>query len=159
MTMKLTSSWMNEIVQLQKDQELGEFSLEIPVDSSQLDKMDSFVMYGKRTKLPNTKSEAKASLSLVLIWASAMKTMNTASASVPRIQAIHRIERDLWHNRTISQELEKRPETKKSNGTFGRHIDAQLAGSIQPTMEWADQAMGYYNTESTGRHHYPGCNR
>lgn len=32
MTMKLTSSWMNEIVQLQKDQELGEFSLEIPVE-------------------------------------------------------------------------------------------------------------------------------
>ena len=42
MTMKLTSSWMNEIVQLQKDQELGEFSLEIPVDSSQLDKNGFF---------------------------------------------------------------------------------------------------------------------
>ena len=40
--MKLTSSWMNEIVQLQKDQELGEFSLEIPVDSSQLDKNGFF---------------------------------------------------------------------------------------------------------------------
>ncbi len=42
MTMKLTSSWMNEIVQLQKDQELGQFSLEIPVDSSQLDRNGFF---------------------------------------------------------------------------------------------------------------------
>lgn len=50
-TMKLTSSWMNEIVQLQKDQELGEFSLEIPVDSSQLDKNGFFryVRKGKET--------------------------------------------------------------------------------------------------------------
>lgn len=34
---KITSSWMNEIVQLQKDQELGEFSINIPVDTSLLD--------------------------------------------------------------------------------------------------------------------------
>lgn len=83
MTMKLTSSWMNEIVQLQKDQELGEFSLEIPVDSSQLDKNGFFRYVREENETPNTKSEAKASLSPVLIWASAMKTMNTASASVP----------------------------------------------------------------------------
>lgn len=38
MNIKLTSSWMNEIVQLQKNQELGEFSINIPVDPSLLDK-------------------------------------------------------------------------------------------------------------------------
>ncbi len=38
MNIKLTSSWMNEIVQLQKDQVLGEFSINIPVDPSILDK-------------------------------------------------------------------------------------------------------------------------
>lgn len=37
MNIKLISSWMNEIVQLQKDQELGEFSINIPVDQSVLD--------------------------------------------------------------------------------------------------------------------------
>lgn len=37
MNIKLTSSWMNEIVQLQKNQELGEFSINIPVDPSILD--------------------------------------------------------------------------------------------------------------------------
>ena len=37
MNIKLTSSWMNEIVQLQKNQELGEFSINIPVDQSILD--------------------------------------------------------------------------------------------------------------------------
>ena len=34
---KLISSWMNEIVQLQKNQELGEFTINIPVDESVLD--------------------------------------------------------------------------------------------------------------------------
>lgn len=38
MNIKLLSSWMNEIVQLQKNQELGEFSINIPVDQSVLDK-------------------------------------------------------------------------------------------------------------------------
>ena len=38
MNIILTSSWMNEIVQLQKDQELGHFSLNIPVDPTILDK-------------------------------------------------------------------------------------------------------------------------
>ena len=37
MDIKLLSSWMNEIVQLQKNQELGEFSINIPVDQSVLD--------------------------------------------------------------------------------------------------------------------------
>lgn len=37
MNIKLTSSWMNEIVQLQKNQELGEFNINIPVDQSLLD--------------------------------------------------------------------------------------------------------------------------
>jgi len=37
MNIKLTSSWMNEIVQLQKNQELGSFSINIPVDQSGLD--------------------------------------------------------------------------------------------------------------------------
>ena len=37
MKIKLTSSWMNEIVQLQKDQELGEFNINIPVEQDMLD--------------------------------------------------------------------------------------------------------------------------
>ena len=37
MNIKLRSSWMNEIVQLQKNQELGEFSIIIPVDEEALD--------------------------------------------------------------------------------------------------------------------------
>lgn len=37
MNIKLISSWMNSIVQLQKDQELGEFSINIPVDPKILD--------------------------------------------------------------------------------------------------------------------------
>lgn len=37
MNIKLTSSWINEIVQLQKNQELGEFSINIPVDEKVLD--------------------------------------------------------------------------------------------------------------------------
>ncbi len=37
MNIKITSSWMNEIVQLQKNQELGEFSINIPVDEKVLD--------------------------------------------------------------------------------------------------------------------------
>lgn len=55
MTMKLTSSWMNEIVQLQKDQELGEFSLEIPVDSSQLDKNGFFRYVREENETPKYK--------------------------------------------------------------------------------------------------------
>lgn len=37
MNIKIISSWMNEIVQLQKNQELGEFSINIPVDQKVLD--------------------------------------------------------------------------------------------------------------------------
>lgn len=38
MNIKLISSWMNEIVQLQKNQELGAFVLNVPVDPEELDK-------------------------------------------------------------------------------------------------------------------------
>lgn len=44
MDMTLTSSWMNEIVMLQKDQVLGEFNITIPVDQSMLDS-DGFLRY------------------------------------------------------------------------------------------------------------------
>lgn len=37
MNLKLISSWMNEIVQLQKNQELGAFVLNVPVDPKELD--------------------------------------------------------------------------------------------------------------------------
>lgn len=37
MNIKITSSWMNSIVQLHKNQELGEFSINIPVDEKVLD--------------------------------------------------------------------------------------------------------------------------
>lgn len=37
MDIRLTSSWMNEIIQLQKDQELGTFTITIPVSPEQLD--------------------------------------------------------------------------------------------------------------------------
>lgn len=36
LTMKLTSSWINELTLLQKDKELGRFTLTVPVDSAQL---------------------------------------------------------------------------------------------------------------------------
>lgn len=48
MNIKLTSSWMNEIVQLQKNQELGEFSINIPVDQSLLD-YKGFLRYVRNT--------------------------------------------------------------------------------------------------------------
>lgn len=38
MNITIMSSWMNEIVQLQKDQVLGEFSINVPVDPKVLDK-------------------------------------------------------------------------------------------------------------------------
>ena len=45
--------------------------------------MDSFVTYGKGKRLPNIKSEEKASLFPVPIWASVTRMTNTESASVP----------------------------------------------------------------------------
>lgn len=42
MNLKLFSSWMNEIVQLQKDQLLGEFNITIPVLPTQLDEYGYF---------------------------------------------------------------------------------------------------------------------
>ena len=47
MDMTLTSSWMNEIVMLQKDQVLGEFNITIPVDPSMLDN-DGFLRYVRK---------------------------------------------------------------------------------------------------------------
>lgn len=51
MNIKLVSSWMNEIVQLQKDQELGEFSLNIPVDPTILDGK-GFLRYVRQENTP-----------------------------------------------------------------------------------------------------------
>lgn len=44
---RLTSSWMNELAQLQKNQELGAFSISIPVDSTMLDS-DGFLRYARK---------------------------------------------------------------------------------------------------------------
>ncbi|MCR4854514.1 MAG: hypothetical protein K5893_13095 [Prevotella sp.] len=44
MDITISSSWMNEIVQLQKNQELGTFTINIPVDQSLLDK-NGFMRY------------------------------------------------------------------------------------------------------------------
>ncbi len=44
MDISIISSWMNEVVQLQKDVELGRFGINIPVDPSLLDK-DGFLRY------------------------------------------------------------------------------------------------------------------
>ena len=42
MDISIISSWMNEIVQLQKDQELGRFNINIPVEESMLDEKGFF---------------------------------------------------------------------------------------------------------------------
>lgn len=47
MDIAITSSWMNEIVQLQKDQELGLFHINVPVDQKVLGK-DGFLRYARR---------------------------------------------------------------------------------------------------------------
>lgn len=52
MNIKLISSWMNEIVQLQKDQELGEFSINVPVDPSILDNR-GFLRYIRQDNAPS----------------------------------------------------------------------------------------------------------
>ena len=52
MNIKLTSSWMNEIVQLQKNQELGEFSINIPVDEKVLDNKGFLRYVRERNALP-----------------------------------------------------------------------------------------------------------
>lgn len=52
MNIKLISSWMNELVQLQKDQELGEFTINVPVDEQSVDE-DGFLRYvRKRGEIP-----------------------------------------------------------------------------------------------------------
>lgn len=52
MNIKLTSSWMNEIVQLQKDQLLGEFYINIPVGQNSLDEK-GFLRYVRRFGEPS----------------------------------------------------------------------------------------------------------
>lgn len=52
MNIKLTSSWMNEIVQLQKDQLLGEFCINIPVDQKDLDDK-GFLRYSRKSGEPS----------------------------------------------------------------------------------------------------------
>ena len=52
MNIKLTSSWMNEIVQLQKDQTLGEFTLNVPIDERMLDDSGFLRYVRKRGEAP-----------------------------------------------------------------------------------------------------------
>lgn len=52
MNIRLTSSWMNEIVQLQKDQLLGEFTINVPVDRSMLDEK-GFLRYSRKKGEPS----------------------------------------------------------------------------------------------------------
>lgn len=52
MNIRLTSSWMNEIVQLQKDQLLGEFCINIPVDEKDLDDK-GFLRYSRKSGEPS----------------------------------------------------------------------------------------------------------
>lgn len=52
MNIRLTSSWMNEIVQLQKDQLLGEFCINIPVDQKDLD-YKGFLRYSRKSGEPS----------------------------------------------------------------------------------------------------------
>ena len=52
MDIRLLSSWMNEIVQLQKDQELGRFAINIPVDESVLDSR-GFLRYARKAGQPS----------------------------------------------------------------------------------------------------------
>lgn len=47
MNIKLTSSWMTDMALLQKNQELGEFSINIPVDRSVIDE-DGFLRYVRK---------------------------------------------------------------------------------------------------------------
>ncbi len=47
MDITISSSWMNEVVQLQKNVELGQFNINIPVDPSLLD-ADGFLRYTRR---------------------------------------------------------------------------------------------------------------
>lgn len=47
MNIKMTSSWINELAQLQKDMTLGEFSINIPVDTTMLDN-EGYLRYARR---------------------------------------------------------------------------------------------------------------
>lgn len=52
MDIKLLSSWMNEIVQLQKDQELGHFTITIPVAENMLD-CNGFLRFMRKSDQPS----------------------------------------------------------------------------------------------------------
>lgn len=52
MDIKLISSWMNEIVQLQKDKTLGEFTISVPVDTAMLDS-EGFLRYVRHGDEPS----------------------------------------------------------------------------------------------------------
>lgn len=52
MNIKLISSWMNEIVQLQKNQELGAFVLNVPVDPEELDEKGFLIYVRNRDEEP-----------------------------------------------------------------------------------------------------------
>lgn len=55
MNIKLISSWMNEIVQLQKNQELGAFVLNVPVDPEELDEKGYLRYVRNRNEEPTYK--------------------------------------------------------------------------------------------------------
>lgn len=55
MNIKLISSWMNEIVQLQKNQELGTFVLNVPVDPEELDEKGFLRYVRNRNEEPTYK--------------------------------------------------------------------------------------------------------
>lgn len=55
MNIKLISSWMNEIVQLQKNQELGAFVLNVPVDPEELDEKGFLRYVRNRNEEPTYK--------------------------------------------------------------------------------------------------------
>lgn len=55
MNIKILSSWINEIVQLQKNQELGEFNINIPVDQGLLDGKGFLRFVRQETQSPTFK--------------------------------------------------------------------------------------------------------
>ena len=137
MTMKLTSSWMNEIVQLQKGPGtrgvfIGNTCRFEPARQEWILSLRT----GRERDSQIQNQRRKLHCSLVPIWASATRNDEyRISFGTGEYKLSMELKRDLRHNRTVSQELEERPEAQKSNGTFGRHIDPQLAGCFQPAME------------------------
>lgn len=96
-----------------KDQELGQFSLEIPVDSSQLDRNGFFRYIRKDNEVAKYKSEAKVYRSSLLHGFPWWKWRIQNQLRYWGIQTIHRVERNLRRYRPIPEELERRPEAQK----------------------------------------------